>query len=82
MIRAAGLAAAGKYVEALAIYDEALEKRPTTVISVDKARAYGLREYVLRPTAELLSQFELEDIETTVRTLQAITDRVNTPLTM
>jgi hypothetical protein len=41
----------------------------------------SLREYVLRPTIELLGQFELEDIETTVRTLQAITDRVNTPLT-
>jgi hypothetical protein len=37
----------------------------------------SLREYVLRPTVELLSQFELDDIETTVRTLQAITDRVN-----
>ena len=42
----------------------------------------SLREYVLRPTTELLSQFELEDIETTVRTLQGIRDRVNRPLTM
>jgi hypothetical protein len=42
----------------------------------------GLREYVLRPTIELLSQFELDDIETTVRTLQAITDRVNRQLTV
>jgi hypothetical protein len=41
----------------------------------------SLREYVLRPTIELLGQVELEDIETTVRTLQAITDRMNTPLT-
>lgn len=41
----------------------------------------SLREYALRPTIELLGQFELEDIETTVRTLQAITDRVNRPLT-
>ena len=41
----------------------------------------SLREYVLRPTIELLGQFELEDIETTVRTLQAIPDRVNRPLT-
>jgi hypothetical protein len=40
----------------------------------------SLREYVLRPTIELLGQFELEDIETTVRTLQAITDRVNKQL--
>jgi hypothetical protein len=42
----------------------------------------SLREYVLRPTVELLSQFELDDIETTVRTLQAITDRVNRQLTV
>ena len=41
----------------------------------------SLREYVLRPTIDLLSQFELEDIETTVRTLKAITERVNRPLT-
>lgn len=45
------------------------------------ARHRSLREYVLRPTTDLLSQFEVEDIETTVRTLQAITDRVNSPLT-
>ena len=38
----------------------------------------SLREYVLRPTIELLSQFKLEDIETTVRTLQTITDRATT----
>jgi hypothetical protein len=42
----------------------------------------SLREYVLRPTIELLSQFELDDIETTIRTLQAITDRVNRQLTV
>ena len=41
----------------------------------------SLREYVLRPTVDLLSQFELEDIETTVNTLQAITERVNRQLT-
>jgi hypothetical protein len=35
----------------------------------------SLREYVARPTAELLSQFDVDDIETTVRTLQAITER-------
>jgi hypothetical protein len=33
-----------------------------------------LREYVIGPTVRLLSQFEIEDIETTVRTLQAITE--------
>jgi hypothetical protein len=32
-----------------------------------------LHEYVTRPTIRLLSQFDAEDIDTTVRTLQAIT---------
>jgi hypothetical protein len=35
----------------------------------------SLREYISGPTTELLSQFELRDVETTVRTLQAITER-------
>jgi DNA-binding MarR family transcriptional regulator len=35
----------------------------------------SLREYVARPTAELLSQFDPDDVNTTVRTLQAITER-------
>jgi hypothetical protein len=35
----------------------------------------SLREYISGPTTELLGQFELDDIETTVRTLQAITER-------
>src|SRR5947209_11605210 len=35
----------------------------------------ALREYVSAPTTELLSHFELEDVETTVRTLQAVTKR-------
>jgi hypothetical protein len=34
-----------------------------------------LREYIIGPTTELLSQFDVDDIETTVRTLQAITKR-------
>lgn len=33
----------------------------------------SLREYVGGPTARLLSQFDIHDIETTVRTVQAIT---------
>jgi hypothetical protein len=37
----------------------------------------SLREYVLGPTTELLSQFELDDIETTVRTLRAVTERAS-----
>ena len=35
----------------------------------------SLRDYISGPTTELLSQFELDDVETTVRTLQAITAR-------
>jgi DNA-binding MarR family transcriptional regulator len=33
----------------------------------------GLREYVSRPAIELLGRFDVADIDTTVRTLQAIT---------
>lgn len=40
-----------------------------------KALHSSLREYIARPTVELLSEFDLTDIETTVRTLKAITDR-------
>jgi DNA-binding MarR family transcriptional regulator len=35
----------------------------------------SLREYIAGPTARLLGQFDRDDIETTVRTLQAITAR-------
>jgi hypothetical protein len=35
----------------------------------------GLREYVVGSTVQLLSQFDADDIATTVRTLQAITER-------
>ncbi|MGH3166673.1 MAG: hypothetical protein ACRDN0_12380 [Trebonia sp.] len=35
----------------------------------------SLREYVGGPTARLLGQFDIGDIETTVRTVQAITKR-------
>ena len=40
-----------------------------------EARYESLREYVGGPTVRLLSHFDLGDIETTVRTLQAITRR-------
>jgi hypothetical protein len=40
-----------------------------------EARYHSLREYIAGPTARLLSQFPASDIETTVRTLQAITER-------
>ena len=36
----------------------------------------SLREYIAAPTIELLSDFELDDIEITVRTLKAVTKRV------
>jgi DNA-binding MarR family transcriptional regulator len=35
----------------------------------------GLREHVLAGTARLLGQFDIRDIETTVRTVRAITER-------
>jgi len=35
----------------------------------------SLREYIAGPTVRLLSQFDIRDIETTVRTVQAITRR-------
>jgi DNA-binding MarR family transcriptional regulator len=38
-----------------------------------EARYNSLREYIAGPTVRLLSQFDIQDIETTVRTLQAIT---------
>ena len=43
----------------------------------DEGEAFyrSLREYVTGPTIQLLSQFDIHNIETTVRTLQAITER-------
>jgi len=43
----------------------------------DAGRSYfgELRQYVLIPTTRLLGQFELVDIETTIRTLREITAR-------
>ena len=38
-----------------------------------QARYDSLRDYVAEPTARLLGQFDLQDIETTIRTLQAVT---------
>ena len=37
-----------------------------------EAEYQSLREYISGPSVELLSQFDLHDIETTARTLQAI----------
>jgi DNA-binding MarR family transcriptional regulator len=43
----------------------------------DKGKALhrSLREHIAGPTTELLSQFDIHDLETTVRTLEAITER-------
>jgi DNA-binding MarR family transcriptional regulator len=35
----------------------------------------SLREYIAGPTAELLGHFDPDDVQTTMRTLQAITER-------
>jgi hypothetical protein len=35
----------------------------------------SLREYIAGPTAQLLGQFDADDVATTIRTLQAIADR-------
>ena len=40
----------------------------------------SLRESIAGPRNQLLSQFDVEDIETTVRTLQAITARAEEQL--
>ena len=40
----------------------------------------GLREYIAVPTARLLGRFPADDIETTMRTLQAITERAEEEL--
>lgn len=48
------------------------------VLSLTEAgRSYfaELRQYVIAPTTRLLSQFELADIETTIRTLREVTAR-------
>jgi hypothetical protein len=42
----------------------------------------SLRDYVAGPTVRLLSQFDVDDVETTVRTLQAITARAQEELTV
>jgi hypothetical protein len=42
----------------------------------------SLRDYISGPTVRLLSQFDVDDVETTVRTLQAITARAKEELTV
>jgi hypothetical protein len=43
-----------------------------------EAQHRSLRDYVLGSTTRLLGQFDLRDIEITVRTLQAIATRATT----
>jgi DNA-binding MarR family transcriptional regulator len=43
------------------------------VTPAGEAQYQALREYISGPSVQLLRQFDLDDIETTVRTLQAIT---------
>ena len=43
-----------------------------------EAHYQSLREYISGPTTQLLSQFDIHDLETTVRTLQAITAKATT----
>lgn len=50
--RASALASGGRYAEALAIYEEALEKHPGAVVPLDRARAWGVREFVRARIAE------------------------------
>jgi DNA-binding MarR family transcriptional regulator len=56
---------------------EGLIRGSTTVDLTAQGEALhrSLREYIAGPATRLLSQFDIHDIETTVRTLQAITKR-------
>ena len=40
----------------------------------------SLRQYIAGPTAALLGQFDADDVQTTIRTLQAITERASEEL--
>ena len=42
---------------------------------VGELQYQSLRDYISGPSVQLLSQFDIDDIQTTVRTLQAITAR-------
>jgi hypothetical protein len=46
---------------------------PVSLTAEGQAMFSSLREYVTAPTIRLLGQFDVRDIETTVRTVQAIT---------
>ena len=42
----------------------------------------SLREYIAGPRNQLLSQFDVDDVQTTIRTLQAITARAEQELAL
>jgi hypothetical protein len=52
--------------------DAALDLTPA-----GEAQYQSLREYISGPAGQLLSQFDINDIETTVRTLQAVTAKAS-----
>jgi hypothetical protein len=64
------------------LQDEGLIRGDTEIeLTVDGESLYrSLREYIAGPTARLLGQFDVHDIETTIRTLQAITARADEEL--
>jgi Mn-dependent DtxR family transcriptional regulator len=57
---------------------DGLIRGKTEVDLTDQGKALhrSLREYIAGPTVELLSTFDVTDIETTVSTLKAVTKRV------
>jgi hypothetical protein len=59
------------------LHDEGLIRGDAEVDLTAEGEALhrSLREYIAGPRIRLLSQFDVDDIETTVRTLQAITER-------
>jgi DNA-binding MarR family transcriptional regulator len=46
-----------------------------SLTSAGQALHHSLSEYIAAPRVRLLSQFSVDDIDTTVRTLQAIAER-------
>jgi outer membrane protein assembly factor BamB/TolA-binding protein len=46
-LKAPAHAAAGRYADAIALYEDALERHPDTVVPLDRVRARGVREFIL-----------------------------------
>jgi DNA-binding MarR family transcriptional regulator len=62
-----------------ALEAESLIEGDDVLSLTESGRSYfaQLRQYVITPTTRLLGHFELADVETTIRTLRAITTRAN-----